>query len=210
MEYVSLWQGREGRRVMGLKKGAFALALALAFALAVPVAALAVDDSSGANLTTGSVDLQKTAKKKTTAKKKSAKKKYAFTKQTVKMVSYSKVVSDGVYYIALAKDTRRVVSVKNARAYTKSMAGSKTQLWRLQFSKGDQAYHIYNVSSGKALSVQGNRAYEVAPSTSAKNQQWRIISSSKGYKLAPVSNIDLRLSSNGKYELEGGAVFLDY
>lgn len=137
--------------------------------------------------------------------------KYAFTRQTVKMdvdTSKTMVVANGTYYIATSPDTRNVACVKGKNALVKPLGKNKANTWKLTFNKAAQAYYIVNAKTGKYLTISGNKAKKKAnvsqtkaiktkPSSSNDGytlQQWRIMSTSAGYRIYSVANSKLYLT----------------
>lgn len=176
-------------------------------ATCLPAIAWAAGNTGNTGLYAGAADTQISGQAtKSKQAKKSKKAKVAFTKQTVKMkvpTAYTKVVADGDYRIAFALDTRKALSLSGNRVVIKTQKTSKVQEWRFTFSKAEQAYHITNVATGKALALEGSanagvHLVQAAPDSGSVNQRWYVISSANGYKLAPAGNINLRAHVNKK------------
>lgn len=142
----------------------------------------------------------------------------AYTKQTTPMYvqnASGKVVDDGIYFMASAENTQQVVAVSGNNAYLSNKSCLRSEMWVLEFSKSAQAYYVRNLATGLYLTVQGSSATDFsnvfetrkykdkknkrsgASSSTAKLQQWKIISTAGGHVLASAANINLYLTLNG-------------
>ena len=130
--------------------------------------------------------------------------------------SIIRVIDDGIYLIASAKNTTRLIDVSGeskangANVMLWNGHGGKNQQWRFTFDPKTGCYKIVCMNSGKALTYQGSAisgANVVQKTVSATNAQlWSVVKTAKGYALSPLANSKLMLEVQGGKALNGDNV----
>ena len=118
------------------------------------------------------------------------------------------VVKDGVYVIASAKSSSRVLDVSGASKKNGANVllwndnGQTNQQWRISFDKASGKYSIVSVNSNLALAFSsaksGANVYQKSLSGSA-SYLWSITATSSGYVVAPAGATGIAL------DIQGGA-----
>ena len=183
------------------------VALATAVFLCMPFTVWAANDTSGADLAATSVVKLNDDATDTPAG--------AFTKQEVNMNMRSvtgRMIPDGTYIIASAKDAQMLVGVPNKKNNSKvklaKQKNTKLQVWKFYYNNASDSYEITNVGSNKALAVDGTKIVEKTKvsrgASGFQKQRWLVTATSTGYVIQSLANKSVYMTMAGT-KIKGAA-----